>query len=82
MANSIVYRYRVALIRRADAPPPADSELREHIVVHATNPIAAQLLARAVTGAAIALEPERIGEVEPAEPVIAMGQFGGCVVFA
>jgi hypothetical protein len=33
------------------------------VVVHAANAIHAQLAARAVTGAEVALEPERLGEV-------------------
>lgn len=83
-----MYRYRVAVIRRnVDALPP-DAELREHVYVHATNPIAAQLLARAITGASIAMDPERLGEVqapeESAERICgcALSERGGCVVFA
>ncbi len=77
-----LYRYRVALVRRADAGLTADAELREHIVVHAPNAIAAQLLARAVTGAAIALEPERLGEVAPHQLDVARSECGGFVGFA
>lgn len=82
MNTNRLYRYRVPVVRRNADASPADSDLREHIYLHATNAIAAQLLARAVTGAAIALEPERIGEVESVEPVIGMGESGGLVVFA
>jgi hypothetical protein len=77
-----LYRYRVALVRRADAGLTADAELREHIFVHAPNAIAAQLLARAVTGAAIAFDPERLGEVAPPEPMVAQSACGGIVLFA
>ena len=76
------YRYRVPVVRRNADASPADSDLREHITVHAPNAIAAQLLARAVSGAEIALEPERLGEVEPAGPVVAQSECGGFVVFA
>lgn len=82
MTQINLFRYRVAVIRRGQDGLVADAALREHVTVHAPNAITAMLVARAVTGAAIALEPERIGEVEPAEPVIGVGQSGGCVVFA
>lgn len=63
MTNKPLFRYRVAVVRRHGDAVPADGELREHVYLHAPNAIAAQLLARAVTGAACALEPERLGEV-------------------
>jgi hypothetical protein len=83
-----LYRYRVPVVRRGQDGQVADPALREHIYLHATNAIAAQLLARAVTGAAIALEPERLGEVMPPEShaeglaACVLSPNGGCVVFA
>lgn len=87
MGNSTVYRYRVPVVRRNADASPADPALREHIYLHARNAIHAALAARAVTGAAIALEPERLGEVPAptADPCLAaygQSECGGFVVFA
>ena len=59
-----MFRYRVPIVRRGQDGQVADPALREHIYLHARNAIHAALAARAVTGAAIALEPERLGEVQ------------------
>lgn len=78
-----MYRYRVQIVRARGDSSPLDPELRECVQLHAPNAIAAQLLARAVTGAACALEPERLGEVDAPRPTLAtLSPHGGCVLFA
>jgi hypothetical protein len=82
MSTPQLYRYRIAVVRRGADAQPADAALREQVYLHAPNAIAAQLLARAVTGAETALEPERLGEVELPLPAAAPSECGGFVVFA
>lgn len=86
-AEARMFRYRVPIVRRGQDGQVADPALREHIYLHASNAIHAALAARAVTGAAIALEPERLGEVQAttADPHLVAygrGECGGFVVFA
>lgn len=57
-----LFRYRVPLIRRLEGYS-GRAELCEPLVVHTANATHAQLAARLVSGAEVALEPERLGEV-------------------
>jgi hypothetical protein len=62
------YRYRAAIHRRIPLEPTDDPATTERITVHAANATHARLLIRAVTGAVVVLEPERIGDA-PARPL-------------
>lgn len=80
---SRLFRYRVPIVRTAGAA-------REYVEVQAGNPIAARLLARAITDALHALEAEQLppnaAELATAARVpdlsaIWIGEGGSCAVF-
>jgi hypothetical protein len=80
-----LYRYRVPVIRTQTAFAPHAWQ-REYYTVHATNGIAAMLLARLVSGADMALEADCLGEVDSpadaADPLASNAACGGMVVWA
>lgn len=63
VTTGALYSYRVPIIRSVEAYLGM-LELCEHVRVQAPNAITAALRARWVTGAEVALTPERLGEVE------------------
>lgn len=58
----MLYRYRVPIVRRIEAYPGLP-ELCETVQVQASDAVDAALRARWITGADVALLPERLGEV-------------------